>query len=372
MKPKADILHLFDVPVITLDKTLHIREVNEAFEAIFGKVVGQLVTDFSDEFKARKFQRRIDQGQSYSFRIHPSDDVNKGLILEIKAFDEGYFGFGTDAVPLMRAEALMASYSQMIEKQNREIKVKTEQLQIWSKRINEELEQAKTVQKLLVPDLITYKGLASHCLPLRELSGDFHEAILHDDGQLTFISGDVAGKGIYAAIILAQTLTAFRSCYVQESLNLVAARIAQMLEDRFPDGLFAALTLVRQSADKQTISLLNLGNPDALLLDDTGIKAQYESIGPAIGVLPADFYEVLEPVNIKLENHRLYVFSDGIIDMKLGDDCGSFESADEANDFIAKLDKSYQHHSIDRLMEMVKRYEQIDDVTLACFCAELA
>ena len=49
MKPKADILHLFDVPVITLDKTLHIREVNEAFEAIFGDVIGRLVTDFSDD-----------------------------------------------------------------------------------------------------------------------------------------------------------------------------------------------------------------------------------------------------------------------------------------------------------------------------------
>lgn len=371
MKPKADILQLFDVPVISLDNALYIIEVNEAFEAVFGDVIGQLITDFSDEFKARKFQRRIDQGQSYGFRIHPSNDANKGFVLEIKAFDDGFFGFATDAAPLMRAEALMASYSQMIEKQNREIKVKTEQLQIWSKRINEELDQAKTVQRLLVPDVITHKGLASHCLPLRELSGDFHEAVLHDNGELTFISGDVAGKGIYAAIILAQTLTAFRSFHLQESLNLLAAKIAQVLEDRFPDGLFVALTLVRQSADKQTISLLNLGNPDALLLDDDGINAQYESVGPAIGVLPADFYEVLEPVNIQLEDRRLYVFSDGIIDMKLGDDSESFENADDANNFIAKLDETHQHQSTDRLMQMVKQYEQIDDVTLACFSADL-
>ena len=371
MKPKADILQLFEVPVITLDKGLHVIEANAAFEAVFGHVIGQLVTDFSTDFKERKFERRIEQGHSYSFRIHPSDDANTGLILEVKPFDEGYFGFATDAAPIMRAEALMASYSHMIEKQNREIKVKTEQLQIWSKRINEELEQAKTVQKLLVPDVITHKGLASHCLPLRELSGDFHEAVLHEDGQLTFISGDVAGKGIYAAIILAQTLTAFRSFHLQDSLNLVAAKIAQVLEDRFPDGLFVALTLVRQSADKQTISLLNLGNPDALLLDDTGIKEQYESVGPAIGVLPSDFYEVLEPVNVPIGDRRLYVFSDGIIDMKLGEDIMSFESADDANDFIAKLDKAHQHQSIETLMEMVKQYDQIDDVTLACFSAEL-
>ena len=52
---------------------------------------------------------------------------------------------------------------------------------------------------------------------------------------------------------------------------MLPPNMVSMLEDRFPDGLFVALTLIRQSADKQSVTILNLGNLMLFLLMMTGL-----------------------------------------------------------------------------------------------------
>ncbi|MGC6517334.1 MAG: SpoIIE family protein phosphatase [Candidatus Puniceispirillaceae bacterium] len=367
MKPDIDFVSEFELPAILLDSQFHITEFNDHFQAIFGDITGTPVTALSPDFNERRSKRRLESGQNYRFQIQSPQDQKHAFIVEVKACDGYLLGLLADASELVRNEALMESYSRLIEKQNKEIKEKTEQLNIWSKRIKDELEQARTVQALLVPDTIATDGLISYCLPLRELSGDFHEVARHDDGTLTFISGDVAGKGIYAAIILAQTLTAFRSFHTLPTLSQLAVKIVDVLEDRFPDGLFAALTLVRQSPDKQTIDLLNLGNPNALLVQDGKIIADFAADGPAIGVLPAIFYEDISARQIKMDDAHLYVFSDGIIDINLGRGPETFHDADEAHNYLCALDHKFGTNSLQQLIFDVQQHEQIDDVTIACF-----
>lgn len=367
MKLDNAVTKLFSIAVLACDSSLIITAINDEFEQIFGDITGQPLHEISDDFNQRKCDRRLNAGQPYHFRISTSDERPSVFAVELRPYHDSYIGFATNAAEALKSEAMMASYSHMIEKQNQEIKAKTEQLNIWSKRINDELIQAKTVQNLLVPEKITAAGLDSRCLPLRELSGDFHELATDDDGTITFISGDVAGKGIYAAIILAQTLTAFRACYNAPNLTDVVVQIATILEDRFPDGLFVALTLVRQSADKNTISILNLGNPDALLMDETIIHAKIESVGPAIGVLPATFYSDIEESRYVLTGKQLYVFSDGIIDLAVENQDLSSDDPTTIHNYLLQLNQLHGAESLDYLMTEVERHKQIDDVTIACF-----
>ena len=367
MKLDNAVTKLFSIAVLACDSSLIITAINDEFEQIFGDITGQPLQDISDDFNQRKCDRRLNAGQPYHFRISTSDERPSVFTVELRPYHDSYIGFATNAAEALKSEAMMASYSHMIEKQNQEIKAKTEQLNIWSKRINDELIQAKTVQNLLVPEKITAAGLDSRCLPLRELSGDFHELATDDDGTITFISGDVAGKGIYAAIILAQTLTAFRACYNAPNLTDVVVQIATILEDRFPDGLFVALTLVRQSADKNTISILNLGNPDALLMDETIIHAKIESVGPAIGVLPATFYSDILESRYVLTGKQLYVFSDGIIDLAVENQDLSSDDPTSIHNYLLQLNQLHGAESLDYLMTEVERHKQIDDVTIACF-----
>ncbi len=368
-KPETDIIDLFEIPVVRLDGELHISGMNDRFRALFGAVEGQQLAGVSDDFNARKFARKIASGEPYKVTLVPPTMKRSQFALELRRDGNGFLGYAIDTSEVAKAEAMLASYSALIERQNKEIKAKTAQVNLWRGRIQNELDQAATVQDLLVPKRFCAPCLDSRCEPVQELSGDFHEMATHDDGQITFISGDVAGKGIYAAIMLAQTLTAFRASVHHEKLTDIVVRIVTMLEDRFPDGLFVALTLVRLSADRQTFSILNLGNPDALLLDDQGAQMLIPSVGPAIGILPAAIYADLDIGYHHLTGKRLYVFTDGVLDINLGDGHSGFADSGDVGRYLAGMEAKHREQLLDRMMERIRHNSQSDDITIACFNA---
>ena len=198
------------------------------------------------------------------------------------------------------------------------------------------------------------------------MSGDFHEMIKLPDNSTIALVGDVAGKGIYAAIMLAQTLTAFRASCHLGSLPAIVAGMIEMLDDRFPDGLFVALSLVHQSADRQKVDVLNLGNPPALVVSGTTIIQQIESVGPAIGILPASFYETLSATRLSLKGYHLLVYSDGLIDINLGENVPELvDSSDIASHILPLLDLDSQA-PFDRLFESLNQHPQSDDIVITC------
>ena len=364
MKLDESRLAVFDIPIVRLSETYVLQSGNAAFEALFDLSQPLTLTSLSADFNERRFLRKMEQGQSYSCRLTSNQGRPLPFWIEILSDEAGYIGFLIDASAIAKADAMMASYSDMIEKQNREIKRQSEQLALWSKRIKNELEQAETVQALLVPERVSLAGIDSRCVPLRELSGDFHDALTDDEGVTTFISGDVAGKGIYAAILLAQMLTAFRAYVEAPSLPALASQIVEAVEGKFPDGLFVALTLVRLSADKQRADVLNLGNPDALVINRDGVQQKCPAIGPAIGILPAGFYETLEVQRCDLSHGCLYVFSDGIIDFNRGAE-GPFANAEEAYDFITTLETTHGKNALDHLLDIATKAPQDDDIIIS-------
>ena len=360
---------LFTLPLLIADSELRIEAVNDVFSSLFGDVTGRYLGDISPDFNERKLSRRLDQNSSYRCRLAATADRQAHYALELTRSDGRYIGFAVDASEAVKAEVMLASYSEMVERQNREIKQKNEQINIWRSRIENELQQAETVQDLLVPKQLSAPFVDSRCEPLQELSGDFHEFVTHPTGEVTFISGDVAGKGIHAAIVLAQTLTSFRACYAEPCLAQLAVRMVDMLDGRFPDGLFVAFTLVRLSADKSTASILNLGNPDAILLAADTPPVFFASAGPAIGIFPSSFYADLNTEQISLSGRRLYVFSDGILDMNLGPEHKGFADINEVADYLMTLEAHQTEDVLDRLIDDVRRNDQTDDVTIACFSA---
>jgi len=76
-----------------------------------------------------------------------------------------------------------------------------------------ELEAAHTIQASLLPQeapSIPYLQLAARNIPARHVSGDFYQYLLMPDGKLGIAVGDVSGKGMPAALLMAVTTTALR------------------------------------------------------------------------------------------------------------------------------------------------------------------
>ena len=80
--------------------------------------------------------------------------------------------------------------------------------------IEQDLERARELQQhVLVPEPIhsSVFKVESAYLPARIVGGDFYQTILHPDGSLLIVVGDVSGKGVAAAMLVAVLVGAIRT-----------------------------------------------------------------------------------------------------------------------------------------------------------------
>jgi phosphoserine phosphatase RsbU/P len=115
-------------------------------------------------------------------------------------------------------------------------------------RMQAELEIAREVQSQLHPKTIPGLGslrLTSLCSPARMVSGDYYDYQKIDDTRLAVAIGDVAGKGISAALLMASLQSAMRSqlrhCADVSSDNgsrqvVSTARLVEHLNDQLYDS----------------------------------------------------------------------------------------------------------------------------------------
>jgi len=84
---------------------------------------------------------------------------------------------------------------------------------IYEERVSRELEIAAEIQKSLLPTHLPQVGglsIAVSSVPASEVGGDFYDFVTIDDRHLTVIIGDVAGKGVPAAMLTSVTRTMLR------------------------------------------------------------------------------------------------------------------------------------------------------------------
>jgi CHASE1-domain containing sensor protein len=80
--------------------------------------------------------------------------------------------------------------------------------------LEQELRVARSIQHALLPkDLPELEGweIAHHYRPAREVGGDFYDFLRLEDGRVGFVIGDVSGKGMAAALVMANTQSVLRA-----------------------------------------------------------------------------------------------------------------------------------------------------------------
>src|SRR6185295_16982140 len=77
-------------------------------------------------------------------------------------------------------------------------------------RIKRELELASEIQRSLLPQADETLPIFGINRPIREVSGDFYDFFELPDGTVAFCLGDVSGKGMNAALLMAKTASLFR------------------------------------------------------------------------------------------------------------------------------------------------------------------
>jgi serine phosphatase RsbU (regulator of sigma subunit)/catechol 2,3-dioxygenase-like lactoylglutathione lyase family enzyme len=154
-----------------------------------------------------------------------------------------------------------------IETQRRVLAEKVEA----ERRTAQELEIAKQVQARLFPqtlptlDTLEFAGL---CLPARHVGGDYYDFVQLKGNRLGLVIGDISGKGIAAALLMANLQANVRSqCAItlDEPHRLLSA-VNQLLCANTADAAFATLFFAEYDDSKQRLRYANCGHLPALLL----------------------------------------------------------------------------------------------------------
>jgi phosphoserine phosphatase RsbU/P len=234
----------------------------------------------------------------------------------------------------------------------------------------QELEIARNVQQHLLPQVqLPIPGLeyAGYCRSAEFVGGDYYDFLpLPDDGFL-FTLGDVSGKGISAAVLMASIQASLRSQVVRAPASVAAlirdfnkAVYSLSIEDKY-STLFCGLLDVRA----RKLTYVNAGQVHPMLLRSAdGQVERLNRGGLPVGMLDAVEYDQGE-VQLK-PGDAVLCFSDGISEATNTKD--DMWSESEVEKIVQACRGLPPRQMIDRLVDATDRFaggaKQADDMTL--------
>jgi len=195
---------------------------------------------------------------------------------------------------------------------------------VFQERTRRELELAREIQSALLPDNTGSLPIYGVNIPARMVSGDFYDYFALEDGRICFGIGDVAGKGINAALLMAKTTSLFRCLGKQVAApGALLSIINQELCANSTRGLFVTMVAGIYDPLNKRVTVVNAGHHDPLFLDSNGDMHSQTNGSVPLGIVPeAEFNEY----QIDLQGGDLYIFTDGLSecwferDQQLGDE----------------------------------------------------
>lgn len=237
---------------------------------------------------------------------------------------------------------------------------------VFQERTRRELELAREIQAALLPGHDEDYPVYGINIPARVVSGDFYDHFRLDDGRICFGIGDVSGKGINAALLMAKTTSIFRCLGKRvSSPAALLALINNELQANATHGMFVTMVAGIYDPQQHSLILVNAGHQRPLLRTPDGDVIAQELASPPLGILPDVEYT---EYSLQLNGGDLYIFTDGLTEcwyeweQELGD-AGVIDMIERFSD-IAAADR------LPAIVQRVTRWKRehtgylFDDVTM--------
>lgn len=122
--------------------------------------------------------------------------------------------------------------------------------------------------------------------PAKTVGGDFYDFVRLDERHVGILVGDVSGKGVPAALTMAQLLAEFRLCAREEkSPARVLTRLNEGLVARSRFGTFCTLSYMVIDVESGVAVCCNAGHHPAVVTGAGGVRVLGSASGPPLGVL---------------------------------------------------------------------------------------
>jgi serine phosphatase RsbU (regulator of sigma subunit) len=242
-------------------------------------------------------------------------------------------------------------------------------------RLNRDLKLAEQVQKRFLPQsepAIPGFEFFSHYDPAYEVGGDYYDFVPLPDDRLAIAVGDVSGKGVAAALMMAKFSGDTRYCILTE--NAPAAASNELNTLLFSAGIeekFITLSLSVLDVKRRTLTLASAGHLPVLVRRNNGTVEEFgeEVAGFPLGIIPESDYKQTE---LKLSpGDVVAVFSDGVTDARnLREEL--YDSRENRRVLRKLAETQGGPEAVGRailqdIREFSSGHVQVDDITLICF-----
>ena len=233
-------------------------------------------------------------------------------------------------------------------------------------RLHKELEMCRRIQQEFLPHgplSLPFARLDGVSVPAREVGGDFYSYFERPAGDVAIVVGDVAGKGVPAALLMANTQASLRAkLIVTEDL----AGLTDLLDHELEGTTlpFQYVTLFVGLFDGRSLRYVNAGHNPPMLLRADGSHECLSPTGRPVALLAGGGYEQHQ---VELApGDSLVAFTDGVIEAedRHGEPFGEARLRDE----LLKVRDRPSPEVLQRLQAAVRRHrgraEAADDATL--------
>ncbi|MGI8990918.1 MAG: PP2C family protein-serine/threonine phosphatase [Bryobacteraceae bacterium] len=189
-------------------------------------------------------------------------------------------------------------------------------------RADREIEIAHEVQERLFPQrmpVIEGLSLAGFCRPAQGVGGDYYDVVELDDGRLGLAIGDVSGKGISAALLMASLRASLRGMTLETPSDMAAMmrKVNRLVYEASANNRYATFFFSIFDPATRKLVYVNAGhNPPMVIRACETIPL--EAGGPVIGLLRDVSYVeqwlILEPGDL------LLCYTDGINEAMTSED----------------------------------------------------
>jgi phosphoserine phosphatase RsbU/P len=241
-------------------------------------------------------------------------------------------------------------------------------------RLESELAIAREVQNQLFPKNVPFTRtleLTGVCNPARMVSGDYYDFMALSESSLAFAIGDVAGKGISAALLMATIQSTMRTQLSSTNgagpLHFSTAKLVgnlnrQLYATTAPEK-YATFYFAIYDDSTHSLTYTNAGHLAPILIRGNNITMQ-DSTGTVVGAFPIARYA--EKTIELQQGDTLVAYTDGIIEPENA--YGEMFGEERLQELLLKHAKADSPEIIARTMEAVNQWtgagELQDDMTM--------
>jgi serine phosphatase RsbU (regulator of sigma subunit) len=242
-------------------------------------------------------------------------------------------------------------------------------------RLDETLRLAQAIQMRMLPQEMppltpeSNFDIAAAIRPAKTVGGDFYDFHLTQDRKLYVCIGDVSGKGVPAALMMAVTRALFRSLILRgESPAEIMSAINRQLCDETDAAMFVTAYCGVLDLRSGELRFSNAGhNPPLLIAADGVVREIPTRPGLVLGYLPP--FKYVEETATLRPGEVLFLYTDGISEAtNLSDELFSVDRLTAA---LAGTSSSSAASIANATLAAVEKFvgeaPQSDDLTLLCF-----